>query len=183
MFITKTLALPRLDESDHLKIDNIKKDEHSPVLDTLREIMWQDDFDISDDEFLAHMCVRAGLFSHRDWQELINRTLATVCHIDYEVDSKKRRLTLEETVYQMGGLSGRVSGGGYKMISALSARSLVFENVDAFSRAFGKEPREFIEDVWRELDGYLKGKIISGEYTFELHDLKHADYRESKNNT
>ncbi|MBQ8207710.1 MAG: hypothetical protein IJZ89_03140 [Clostridia bacterium] len=174
MFITKTLACPKLDASDCLKIISItNNDIHTPMLDNLREIVKLDDFEISDDELLAHMCIHEGIFTYRDWQELINSRITQVYSIDYEVDSTKRRLSLEETVYQMGGSSGRVSVGGYKMISALSARELVFKNIEVFSKVFDKEPREFIEVIWNELDDLLNAGIILGSYTHELFDLKY----------
>ena len=137
------------------------------------EILGIDDFDISDDELLAHLCIKAGIFSYRDWQELINTALERIRNINYEVDSSKRRLSLEETVYQMGGFCGKVSADGYKMLSALCARELVFKHVDSFSEIFGSQPRNYIEKVWNELDSLLTSGFISGEYTFELHDLKY----------
>lgn len=174
MFITKTLALPHLDETDHLKIVRINEtDVHTDLLDTLCEIGKQDDFDLADDELLAHLCVRRGLFSYRDWQARINSRMQEILHIDYEVDPRKKRLNLEETVYLSGGLSGRISGGGYKMLCALCARDLVFDHLDAFTSAFGQEPRPFIESVWRELDELLQKGILEGTYTDELWDVKY----------
>lgn len=173
MFITKTLALPHLDRSDCLKILFVRDTCRTELADVLRGIMNQEDLDISDDELLAHLCVRKGFFSFRDWQRNINRLMSQIAEIDRDVDPAKRLPSLEETVYLMSGSSGRISGGGYKMLCALCARDLVFENAELFKAEFGAGPREFAEAIWTELDGMLKDGIISGEYTHELMDLKY----------
>ena len=173
MYITKTLAMPRLDVTDCIKIIDLKdRDGESIVCDVLRELIRLGDFDITDDELLAHICICKGLFTYKEWQLLINKELFAVGEIDYEVDSTKRRLTLTETVYQLGGSCGRVSAGGYKMISALTARDLVFSNMEAFAKHFGKNPGDYIIELWEELDRLLKSDVIIGEYTDELHEIK-----------
>ncbi len=114
-----------------------------------------------------------GLVYIKDWQKLINEEIKAVSEIDYEVDSTKRRLTLAETVYQFSGSCGRVVAGGYKMISALKGRDLVFSDIEKFEKHFGIQPRDYIVNVWQELDTLLKEGIIIGEYTNELRFLKH----------
>ena len=173
MYITKTLAVPRLDGSDCIKIvDLADHDAESVVCGVLRGLIRLGDFDITDDELLAHICIRAGMFTYKDWQILINEKLRAVSEIDYEVDSTKRRLNLIETVYQSSGSCGRVSAGGYKMISALTARDLVFSNMEAFEKHFGKNPGDYITELWEELDRLLGDGVIIGKYTDELHEIK-----------
>ena len=173
MYITKTLAMPRLDASDCLKIVSVSDECKTPLGEVLRGLLRAADFDISDDELLAHLCVREGLFSYKEWQELINGLVCHIYSIDYEVDSTKGRLTLAETVYQMGGCTGRVPSGGYKMISALTGRDLVFRDAEQFTTHFGKPPREYILSLWEELDALLTQCLIEGEYTNELHFAKY----------
>ena len=173
MYITKTLAMPRLDETDCIKIvDLADYDGDSVVYHTIKGIIRLADFDITDDELLAHICIREGLFTYKEWQTLINEKVRAVSEIDYEVDSTKRRLTLTETVYQLSGSCGRVSAGGYKMISALTARDLVFSDSESFKKHFGENPKDYVIKLWEELDALLIADIIIGEYTDELHEIK-----------
>lgn len=181
MYITKTLAVPKLNESDCMKIiDLTEYDGESIVYGTLKDIIQFADFDITDDELLAHICVRRGLFTYKDWQTLINRRIKEVSEIDYEVDSTKRRLTLTETVYQMSGKCGRVLAGGYQMISALTGRDLVFSNIEKFEKLFGTHPQDYIIRIWQELDTLLHNGIIIGEYTIELLFMKYPKKNENK---
>ena len=176
MYITKTLAMPTFEITDCIKIVGVRDyDGNSPLYDTLKHIFSCriDEFDISDDELLSYICIREGLFTFKDWQNLINEEIQAVGEIDYEVDSTKRRLTLAETVYQFSGSCGRVVAGGYKMISALKGRDLVFSDIEKFEKHFGAHPRDYIIKVWQELDTLLKEGVIVGEYTHELHDIKH----------
>ena len=173
MYITKTLALPALNETDCIKITAVKSDRESPLLNTLRFLMTQDDFDIADDELLAHIAIAAGLFTYREWQSRICSGIREVGDIDYEVDSTKRRLNLAETIYQMGGFTGRVTGGGYKMLAALRGRDLVFRDTGKFREIFGSEPREYIEQLWQELEALRAGGEIIAVYTDELLRVKH----------
>ena len=175
MYITKTLALPTFEITDCIKIVDVRDyDGISPLYDTLKHIFRRiDEFDISDDELLSYICIREGLFTFNDWQKLINEEIKAVSEIDYEVDSTKRRLTLTETVYQLSGSCGRVVAGGYKMISALKGRNLVFSDIEKFEKHFGMHPRDYIVRVWQELDTFLKKGVIVGEYTHELRDIKH----------
>lgn len=176
MYITKTLAMPTFEITDCIKIVDIRDyDGESLVYDTIKHIFrfGIDEFDISDDELLSYICIREGLFTFKDWQALINEEIKAVSEIDYEVDSTKRRLTLAETVYQFSGSCGRVVAGGYKMISALKGRDLVFADMERFEKHFGAHPRDYIIKVWQELDTLLNEGIIVGEYTNELHDIKH----------
>ncbi len=172
MYITKTLACPKLDETDCLKIVKINEGEQTLLYSTLCELMWQDDYDLSDDEILGHLCVKKGLFSYLDWQNLICDYIRKVGEIDYKVDSTKHRLNLEETIYQLGGFSGKVNLGGYKMLSSLCVRHLVFDNMEKFVEIFGSEPRVYIIEVWTELEKMLNSGVIVGKYTHELHDVK-----------
>ena len=168
LYLSKTLALVHFDEKDNLKITRINDTANeSAVLQALVTLGQMHEFDVSDDELLAHMCAAHG-------QELIDLHLEQVRAIDREVDPRLRRLTLDEELYLMGGCTGRVTAGGYKMLSALAGRELVMKDVPSFVRKFGSEPREFIEEVWRELDELLLSGAISGEYTHELFDSKHS---------
>lgn len=173
MYITKTLAMPRLDKTDCIKIVGLADyDAESIVYSTLKEIIGLADFDISDDELLAHICIKTGLFTYREWQLLINDWLKQVTEIDYDVDSTKRRLNVVETVYQLSGSCGRVAAGGYKMISALTTRRLIKSNIEQFEKHFGMNPNDYICKVWQELDCLLSKGIIIGEYTDELRNIK-----------
>jgi hypothetical protein len=172
MYITKTLAFPHLDESDHLKIVKLEEGEPTLLYSVLRELMWMDDYDLSDDEILAHLCIHQNLFTYRDWQNSIQEHIDKVLAIDYVVDPTKRRLDLVETVYYSSGCTGRVTGNCYKMLSSLCARDLVFQHKEEFRRLFGKEIREYVEDLWVEMDNMLKAGIIKGEYTNELTSIK-----------
>ena len=175
LYLSKTLALVHFDEKDNLKITRINDTANeSAVLQALVTLGQMHEFDVSDDELLAHMCAGRGLFTYREWQELIDLHLERVRAIDREVDPRLRRLTLDEELYLMGGCTGRVTAGGYKMLSALAGRELVMKDVPSFVRKFGSEPREFIEEVWRELDELLSSGAVSGEYTHELFDSKHS---------
>lgn len=176
MYITKTFAMPTFEITDCIKIVDVRDyDGNSPLYDTLKHIFRHriKEFDISDDELLSYICICEGLFTYKDWQMLINEEIKAVSEIDYEVDSTKQRLNLAETVYQLSGSCGRVVAGGYKMISALKGRDLVFSNLEKFENHFGAHPRDYINQVWQELDTLLNDGIIIGEYTHELHDIKH----------
>ena len=176
MYITKTFAMPTFEITDCIKIVDVKDyDGNTPLYEVLRHIFRRriEEFDISDDELLSYICIREGLFAFKDWQKLINEEIKAVSEINYEVDSTKRRLTLAETVYQFSGSCGRVVAGGYKMISALTGRDLVFANIEKFEKHFGMHPRDYIVKVWQELDTLLNDGVIVGEYTHELHDIKH----------
>ena len=174
MYITKTLAMPKLDVTDCLKIvDLADYDGDSTVYRVLKEIIRLADFDITDDEFMAHICIREGLFTYKDWQYLINDWVKQVTEIDYEVDSTKRRLNTIETVYQSSGSCGRVLAGGYKMISALTARKLIWNKKEQFETHFGEALDNYVKKVWQELDTLLNEGVIVGEYTHELHDIKY----------
>ena len=59
------------------------------------------------------------------------------------------------------------------MISALKGRDLVFSDIKKFEKHFGAHPRDYIIKVWQELDTLLNESVIVGEYTHELHDIKH----------
>ena len=50
MYITKTLAMPRLDASDCLKIVAVSDECKTPLGEVLRGLLRAADFDISDDE-------------------------------------------------------------------------------------------------------------------------------------
>lgn len=176
MYITKTFAMPTFEITDCIKIVDVKDyDGNSPLYDTIKYIIHRRiaEFDISDDELLTYICIREGLFTYKDWQMLINEEIQAVSEIDYEVDSTKRRLNLTETVYQLSGSCGRVVAGGYKMISALKGRDLVFSDIEKFEKHFGAHPRDYIIKVWQELNMLLNEGVIVGEYTDELHDIKH----------
>ena len=176
MYITKTFAMPTFEITDCIKIVDVKDyDGNCPLYDTLNYIFRRRiaEFNISDDELLTYICIHEGLFTFKDWQTLINEEIKAVSEIDYEVDSTKRRLNLTETVYQLSGSCGRVVAGGYKMISALKGRDLVFSDIEKFERHFGMPPRDYIIKVWQELDTLLNDGVIVGEYTHELHDIKH----------
>lgn len=176
MYITKTLAMPTFEITDCIKIVDLKDyDNNTPLYDTLKHIIRRriNEFDVSDDELLSYICIHEGLFTFKDWQMLINEEIKAVSEIDYEVDSTKRRLTLTETVYQLSGSCGRVVADGYKMISALKGRDLVFSSSEKFEKHFGSHPRDYIVKVWQELDMLLSEGVIVGEYTHELHDIKH----------
>lgn len=176
MYITKTLAMPKLDYTDCLKIVDVRDFDSDSVLYSTIKYMIRfhiDEFDISDDELLAHICIREGLFTYKEWQALINDWVRQVSEIDYKVDSSKKRLNLIETVYQISGCCGRVSAGGYKMISALTTRTLIKANMEQFEKHFGAHPNDYIIKVWQELDTLLKEGIIVGEYTDELLQMKH----------
>ncbi len=176
MYITKTLAMPTFEITDCIKIVDVKDyDGNSPLYDTIKYIIHRRiaEFDISDDELLTYVCIREGLFTYKDWQKLINEEIKAVSEIDYEVDSTKRRLNLTETVYQLSGSCGRVVAGGYKMISALKGRDLVFSDIEKFEKHLGAHPRDYIIKVWQELDTLLNEGVIVGEYTHELHDIKY----------
>ena len=174
MYITKSLAIPNLDKSDCIKIVNLSDyDGDSIVYRTLKDIIRLADFDITDDELLAHICIRAGLFTYKEWQLLINDWVKKVTEIDYKVDSTQRRLNTIETIYQMSGECGRVLAGGYKMISALTVRELIGNRIQSFESHFGGNPRDYIVKVWQELDRLLNDGIIIGEYTHELHFVKY----------
>lgn len=175
MYITKTLAMPTFEITDCIKIVNIRDyDGDSILYNTIKHIIQFhiDEFDISDDELLTYICIREGFFTYKDWQKLINEELKAVSEIDYDVDSTKRRLTLAETVYQFSGSCGRVVAGGYKMISALKGRDLIFSDIEKFEKHFGAHPRDYIITVWQELDTLLNEGAIVGEYTDELHFIK-----------
>ena len=176
MYITKTLALPTFEITDCIKIIDVTDyDGNTPLYDTLKHIFRCriDEFDISDDELLSYICIHEGLFTYKDWQKLVNEEIKAVSEIDYEINSTKCRLTLAETVYQFSGSCGRVVAGGYKMISALKGRDLVFSDIEKFEKHFGMQPRDYIVRVWQELDTLLNEGVIIGEYTHELHDIKH----------
>ena len=176
MYITKTLALPTFEITDCIKIIDVTDyDGNTPLYDTLKHIFRCriDEFDISDDELLSYICIHEGLFTYKDWQKLVNEEIKAVSEIDYEINSTKCRLTLAETVYQFSGSCGRVVAGGYKMISALKGRDLVFSDIEKFEKHFGMQPRDYIVRVWQELDTLLNDGVIVGEYTHELHDIKH----------
>ena len=176
MYITKTLATPKLNYTDCIKIVDVKDyTGDNATYNIIRNMMRFriDEFDISDDELLAHICIAEGLFNYKDWQTLINEKVKAVSEIDYEVDPAKRRLDLTETVYLISGSCGRVTAGGYKMISALTGRDLVFSNLEKFEKHFGAHPRDYIIKVWQEIDNLLKEGVIIGEYTDELRKIKH----------
>ena len=173
MFITKTLAFPHLDGTDCIKISKINDGENSLLYSILRELIWQSEFDLSDDDLLAHICIKKGLFTYSEWQNLIIGYIQRVGAIDYAVDSTKRRLNLEETVFQMSGFTGMVTGDCYKMLCSLCARELVFAKKEAFIQTFGKEPREYIEDLWIELKKMMEKGTIVAEFTHELLSTKH----------
>ena len=59
------------------------------------------------------------------------------------------------------------------MISALKGRDLVLANIEKFEAIFGMHPRDYIVKVWQEFDTLLNEGVIIGEYTHELHDIKH----------
>lgn len=177
MYITKTLALPHLDETDCLKITKINisnaEYEENRLLKVIKELLLLRTFDISDDELLFHICVSEGLFSHRDWQNIINNRLAEIANIDYEVDPTKKRPSLTEDIFLMSGSNGSACAEGYKMLLAISARELVFKNEEGFKAIFKASPREYIEEIWRELKNLCDKEIIIGKYTDELRAIKH----------
>lgn len=174
MYITKTLAMPKLDDTDCIKIVDLGDyDGGSIVYSVLNDIIHLDDFDITDDELMAHICIREGLFTYKDWQSLINDWVKQVTEIDYEVDPRKKRLNTIETVYYSSGASGRVLAGGYKMISALTVRKLIRANLEQFEKRFGENPDKYIIKVWKEIDNLLNQGVIIGEYTSELNRVKY----------
>jgi hypothetical protein len=167
MYITKALAVTALDGTDCIKIVGVKDFEGESVLySTIKDMIYYqiDEFDISDDELLAYICIRKGLFTHKEWQALINDWVSRVSEIDYEVDPSKKRLNVIETVYHLGGCSGRVTAEGYRMISSTAARELCFSNMN--------DPCDYIIEVWGELDTLLNDGVIIGEYADELIRMK-----------
>ncbi len=61
MYLTKTLAIPRLDETDCMKIVALKAyNGESAVYGALQDLLSSDELDITDDELLTHICIRRG---------------------------------------------------------------------------------------------------------------------------
>ncbi len=68
MYITKTLAMPKFDTTDCIKIVDVRDyDGDSILYNTIKHIIRFriDEFDISDDELLAYICICEGLFTSR----------------------------------------------------------------------------------------------------------------------
>ncbi len=175
MYISKTLAMPSLNETDFLKITRVNRiDEEDALLVVIKELIKHHTFDISDDELLLHICVHKGLFTYKAWQNIVNDRLIEASNIDYEVDPTKKRPNLVEDLYYMSGANGSISGEMYKMLLALSARKIIFDNEEKFKKAFGAPPREYIEVLWQRLIELCEEGMIEGKYTDELFRLKHS---------
>ena len=173
MYITKTLATPKLDKTDCLRIDDITYCGESLLLDVLADLQKTGEWDVSDDELVASIFIKKGYFTHRDWQAKIIAATDRISAIDHNVDPKKKRLDFEEQVYFMGGCTGRITPEGYKMISALTARACIFAKLNAAAELTNGNLKEYVEGLWSELDAMLSSGAIIGEYTDELLKLKY----------